>query len=702
MGYIQTPIPVLVLLHPHRPNGQYIAHWIVLCFTTIFTHALYQAWTNRASRHMSTKMYLRHSFVMHTWYSVLLLALIAAVALLLSPSAGASTQNTNNEHQHFVLAPLSEPDVVENGSFEIGPDPGAFILLDVGDTQITGWTVTRGAINYKGTYWQHSDGSRSLDLNGEDSAGGVVQTLETTPGNSYSVCFDMAGNPVDGPRTVSMRVAAAGYYEDFTFNTAGHDTDNMGWTTKMWSFIANSGSTDLEFYSLDAPSPYGPALDNVRFCTPTPTPTNTATRTPTPTATNTPTSTPTHTPTPTPEPQPPLYTTSYYIQEYDPASLRSLGCAARNRGETGVAILHFGSPRVLPGQIFGTKMYDVAEYLTLEQIAKLAERFALGYADPAVQCSFQPPGTPRDLLIVLGISNSARIAEDALYWQDNEYLTREHGIAWAQMINRLYRDVFVPNLLPGIRIAAGYDSEYYGHPSTDCRNFQGRRGPCPGGNPPFGDGSADPYTVWHVEDTEIGTRDWAEGYDHYQGLTEHLTLYNYGSCEDCPRTRYPSQWNSNEQEVLLRVSQMTWLMTSAVPFPQVYFIRIPYEWYNVRWYAQREGGRTIYLRGALTGCQAAPQGNPCTPVPNPTRIVPRFDIVCHANDNNDPDCSSQPPSSWPTYNCGLDCPYLPPSVGWQALSDMVSSPNMPEGLPNPEVTPQPYLFEGVSDIVFQP
>src|SRR5262249_15845908 len=51
-----------------------------------------------------------------------------------------------------------------NGSFEEGPDPGPgrFLTLNEGSTEIRGWVVTRGQIDYNGTYWEAADGQRSL------------------------------------------------------------------------------------------------------------------------------------------------------------------------------------------------------------------------------------------------------------------------------------------------------------------------------------------------------------------------------------------------------------------------------------------------------------------------------------------------------------------------------------------------------------
>src|SRR5258708_31625129 len=54
-----------------------------------------------------------------------------------------------------------------NGSFETGTfDAQAFDTLSAGSTAITDWTVDSGTIDWIGTYWTASNGSRSIDLNG--------------------------------------------------------------------------------------------------------------------------------------------------------------------------------------------------------------------------------------------------------------------------------------------------------------------------------------------------------------------------------------------------------------------------------------------------------------------------------------------------------------------------------------------------------
>jgi choice-of-anchor C domain-containing protein len=148
-----------------------------------------------------------------------------------------------------------------NGSFETGTNPGAYLTLNPGSTDITGWSIT-GQIDYIGSYWQASDGSRSIDLSGF-SAGSIQQDIATVAGWTYTVNFDMAGNPDGGPTIKSLSIEAVGVAsQTYNFDITGMTKANMGWQTNQWSFVANAGTTTLKFSSLDNTG-WGPALDNV-------------------------------------------------------------------------------------------------------------------------------------------------------------------------------------------------------------------------------------------------------------------------------------------------------------------------------------------------------------------------------------------------------------------------------------------------------
>ena len=150
-----------------------------------------------------------------------------------------------------------------NGGFEL---PGTVETLNVAknSTFITGWVVTKDNVDYVGGSFSPSEGRYSIDLDG-NTPGAIAQTFATTPGTNYTATFDMAGNPAGGAVVKSMRVAAGGSSQDFTFDTSGKSVSNMGWTTKTFVFTATGANTTLEFSSLGgAGSNHGPALDNVR------------------------------------------------------------------------------------------------------------------------------------------------------------------------------------------------------------------------------------------------------------------------------------------------------------------------------------------------------------------------------------------------------------------------------------------------------
>ncbi len=151
-----------------------------------------------------------------------------------------------------------------NGSFETGTPPGSFLTLTApNSTDIANWTVSAGSVDYIGSYWQAADGSRSLDMNGT-GAGTITQTFDTTPGATYTVTFDLSGNPDGGPTMKVLQVSAGGSPELFYYDTATHGNTktNMKWEAETYVFTATGPSTTLTFASQIAGA-YGPALDNV-------------------------------------------------------------------------------------------------------------------------------------------------------------------------------------------------------------------------------------------------------------------------------------------------------------------------------------------------------------------------------------------------------------------------------------------------------
>jgi len=168
----------------------------------------------------------------------------------------------------LIFSSITFADSFQNGSFETGPSPGVFVTLSAGDTSITGWTVTQGSIDYIGSYWAASAGSRSIDLNGLYQQGGIEQSFGTTSGQKYIVSFDLAGNfDTGGVDPKKMTVDVALFSGSYSFSKPiswSHTT--MGWATYDFEFTAQADSSTLRFISETGPTndAWGPALDNVR------------------------------------------------------------------------------------------------------------------------------------------------------------------------------------------------------------------------------------------------------------------------------------------------------------------------------------------------------------------------------------------------------------------------------------------------------
>jgi choice-of-anchor C domain-containing protein len=169
----------------------------------------------------------------------------------------------------------SATSLLVNGSFEQGSaDPNntvaGYLPLAGGSTAITGWEVLGNPIEWIGYFWQASDGQNSVDLDGS-LASGVRQTFATTPGQTYLVTFDLAGNPDNIPVIKPMRVSADGQSASFYFDDTGATHTDMMYVRQTFSFVADDSSATLEFRSLTdvaAENPggvqgYGPVIDNV-------------------------------------------------------------------------------------------------------------------------------------------------------------------------------------------------------------------------------------------------------------------------------------------------------------------------------------------------------------------------------------------------------------------------------------------------------
>lgn len=163
------------------------------------------------------------------------------------------------------IAQLSQQNLLINGSFEEGPNVNSYLTMRTGVT-IPGWRVSRETVDLTGSYFQASDGVRSIDLVGTPGLGAIEQVFQTIIGKNYRLTFDMAGNPVGGASIKPMMVSVAGQSTEFEFDVTGKGVQDMGWKENTLIFTAIDEKTTLTFTALAAvtSSNYGAAIDNVK------------------------------------------------------------------------------------------------------------------------------------------------------------------------------------------------------------------------------------------------------------------------------------------------------------------------------------------------------------------------------------------------------------------------------------------------------
>jgi choice-of-anchor C domain-containing protein len=172
---------------------------------------------------------------------------------------------------------VAQADLISNGGFGSGIDPGSYTTIYAGDTtSITDWTVASGSVDYIGTYWNGPAGygDRSIDMNGLGTGSiSITQSFNTDLGKKYILTFDLAGNFDGDPNPKTIYVSVAGINnQPITLSQpiSGWDHAHMGWVQKSLIFDGTGGPTTLTFSGdptilpdWSNGTPWGPALDNV-------------------------------------------------------------------------------------------------------------------------------------------------------------------------------------------------------------------------------------------------------------------------------------------------------------------------------------------------------------------------------------------------------------------------------------------------------
>ena len=169
--------------------------------------------------------------------------------------------------------------LVTNGSFELGtylsstglgPIRDSWVELAPGSTNLTGWTVDFGLLNWHqtkmGELGSARDGTKFLDLvHNMGMPSGVSQTVTTTVGQRYRLSFDMSGPGGFTPNPRQVLIDVLGVVSDYSLTTLlSPNPDAIVWEAKFYDFTAASTSTRIAFKAPSNSTGYwGPVIDNV-------------------------------------------------------------------------------------------------------------------------------------------------------------------------------------------------------------------------------------------------------------------------------------------------------------------------------------------------------------------------------------------------------------------------------------------------------
>lgn len=160
-----------------------------------------------------------------------------------------------------LLPGLSLAGPFHNGSFENGLNPptNSYSSLYAGNTNIDGWVVAAGRIDWSGTLYNPKDGHLSAQLVSDGSA--ISQTFDTVAGDNYQVSFSLQPwGTVTTPVTVNVNIGSS------TYNAVIPVGPGNTWYNYSFVMPASTTSSTLAFSNVNAGA-VNPAIDDVSIST---------------------------------------------------------------------------------------------------------------------------------------------------------------------------------------------------------------------------------------------------------------------------------------------------------------------------------------------------------------------------------------------------------------------------------------------------
>jgi len=161
----------------------------------------------------------------------------------------------------------SAANLVRNGGFETPRLDENTGFVECPDGVLPDWAIGGKGIDQIRTFRASSEGSQSLDLS-RIGTGSISQLIPTTGSGSYTLSFDMAGDPSCGftERLLMVHWGDQLPYGPYSFIPAGYPSVGPGGWQKVTlaDLPGTAGGTGLVFEDVTSPSSAcGVALDNV-------------------------------------------------------------------------------------------------------------------------------------------------------------------------------------------------------------------------------------------------------------------------------------------------------------------------------------------------------------------------------------------------------------------------------------------------------
>jgi len=161
---------------------------------------------------------------------------------------------------------VASAEVVTNGDFWVNYYDYSQGVVDFTPTHgyLPGWTVDDGSVDLVcGAYWQAPGSAmESIDMNGSDM-GSLSQQLSLRAGSKYVLSFYVSANPYRDGLSKHLELTIDGHTQLYTVDKSDISYRDMKWKLETYSFKATSDTATLRFASLDAGSPFGPAIGAV-------------------------------------------------------------------------------------------------------------------------------------------------------------------------------------------------------------------------------------------------------------------------------------------------------------------------------------------------------------------------------------------------------------------------------------------------------